>query len=194
MSENTKKRKHEGRFNGRLISLLFVCLLISIFFIPSIKGYAKSKELTKWKSKHYKKYNYQKFSQLRIVNQQIDFNNVNYPFLNAAIFFQTNLVREQFNLPKFKYLRALEKMASMHSKDMVEKNFYSHTSPIKSKKTLIKRSYFFKLSKRLLTENINIVFGIDLKGGDKLYPQDHGRYFSREKTATHTKTYLFRNC
>jgi uncharacterized protein YkwD len=123
-----------------------------IFGIISL-GQAQVK-LHKWTDAHYEKYTYESFQKLSVVKQTIDPDDIDYPLFCAAVFYATNIEREKHKLPRYKHSAALEKAAQDNSEDMVKKNFYSHTSPIKGKKKMSDRLALVGIENVNCAENI----------------------------------------
>lgn len=71
----------------------------------------------------------EEFKNYSPANEIIDYNNVNYYLLNAAIFHDTNLIRQENSVALLSYSRALEKAAQGHSEDMIKQDFFSHDNP-----------------------------------------------------------------
>ena len=111
-------------------------------------------ELHGWSDDSYGKYNSDSFQKLEIVNQKIDIVNIDYPLLNAAIFYSTNLQREKYRKIPFIFSKYLTKAAQEHSEDMVEFKFYSHTSKVRGKKTMSERLKLVGISNAFTAENI----------------------------------------
>ena len=68
-----------------------------------------------------------------LFKENIDFHKIDYPRLNAAVFYATNEQRVKFNLKALEFNIFLEKQASLHSKNMVMNNFFSHDDPVNKK-------------------------------------------------------------
>ena len=111
-------------------------------------------ELHRWSDDSYGKYNSDSFQKLEIVNQKIDVVNIDYPLLNAAIFYSTNLQREKYRKIPFIFSKYLTKAAQEHSEDMVDFKFYSHTSKVRGKKTMSERLKLVGISNAFTAENI----------------------------------------
>ena len=111
-------------------------------------------ELHRWSDDSYGKYKSDSFQKLEIVNQKIDVVNIDYPLLNAAIFYSTNLQREKYRKIPFIFSKYLTKAAQEHSEDMVEFKFYSHTSKVRGKKTMSERLKLVGISNAFTAENI----------------------------------------
>ncbi|MBN2441580.1 MAG: CAP domain-containing protein [Spirochaetales bacterium] len=134
---------------------------------------------TAWTWADYEKYTYKTFAELPEANKRIDFKEIDYPLLHAAIFYETNRQRVLNNRKVFLHSPALEKAAKAHSDDMVTYKFFSHTSPVKGKKTMTQRLALVGIVKGYKGENIADTFGIEYKAGKSVYsPDQNGGYFS----------------
>ncbi len=106
---------------------------------------------------------------------------IDYPLLNAAIFFETNRQRVLIGLPPLEHSPALEKAAVLHSTDMVEHRYFSHTSSQPGQETLEARLYWAGIGRVSAAENIAEAFGIEYEAGTPVYtPEQNGGYFSYE--------------
>ena len=112
-------------------------LLFLLLFLPAVLF--SQVDLHEWDNSFYNKYNSSTFKSLETVNQLIDENNIDYKLFNAAIFYCTNTQRIKHGKKPFKHSSLLEKAAQNHSKDMVTHNFYSHTSPVRGKRSMTDR-------------------------------------------------------
>ncbi|MBN1997510.1 CAP domain-containing protein [candidate division KSB1 bacterium] len=132
-----------------------------------------------WSVNDYARYNFRTFSGFAAARQRIDFNNIDYKLLHAAIFYQTNLARNRYNLPSLQHLPALEQVAFEHSKDMVQYDFFSHISPVANKTTVRDRAALSDIDFSILGENIANVSGLEYQSGRPVYtPPQNGGYFS----------------
>lgn len=132
-----------------------------------------------WSAKDYEKYTYKTFTGIARANSRIDFENIDYPLLHAAIFYETNRQRALHGKKVFAHSPALEKAAKGHSDDMVKRNFFNHTSPVKGKETMTKRLALVGISEGYRGENIAYSFGIEYKAGKGVFsPEQNGGYFS----------------
>jgi uncharacterized protein YkwD len=82
----------------------------------------------------YDQYSASQFRSYGPANKQIDFSQIDYPLLNAAIFYETNRRRGQYGLHPYKHSAAMERAAFMHSIDMARGNFFSHNNYSDSRK------------------------------------------------------------
>ena len=133
----------------------------------------------RWNHSYYSKYNYESFSKSRLAQQKIEFKQIDYSLLQAAIFYETNRQRVINGLSPFKYSPTLEKAAREHSVDMVRRNFFSHTSPVRGKETMSMRLKLVGIKNAYTGENIAILFGLDYESGRPVFtPDRNGGYFS----------------
>lgn len=123
-------------------------------FLFLVKINSAQLELNQWSDDFYEKYNSDSFQKLEILKIKIEKGNIDYPLLNAAIFYATNLQRTKYKKTPFIFSKYLTKAAQDHSEDMVEYNFYSHTSKVKGKKTMSDRLKLVGISNAFLAENI----------------------------------------
>ena len=98
----------------RIISSLIGLLIVS--------GTAHSQTI-------YKELNHTNFRKNRAFNEVVDHEKFDRELLNACIFFATNEIRAKKRRSILKYNYALEKTAMIHSLDMAEMDFFSHTNP-----------------------------------------------------------------
>jgi uncharacterized protein YkwD len=132
-----------------------------------------------WSDSDYDIYDYESFATMPAANGRIDMNDINYPLLDAAIFYETNRRRVRQNRQPFKHSPALEKAAIGHSRDMVSYKFFSHSSPVEGKETMVKRLALVGISNAATGENIAEAFGIEYEAGKPVYtPPQNGGYFS----------------
>jgi uncharacterized protein YkwD len=127
---------------------------IIIYFIFLVKISFSQLELHQWSDDSYGKYNSNSFQKLEIVKLKIEKGNIDYPLLNAAIFYSTNIQRIKYKKTPFIFSKYLTKAAQEHSEDMVEYKFYSHTSKVKGKKTMSERLKLVGITNAFLAENI----------------------------------------
>ena len=126
-----------------------------------------------WNYNDYAKNNIENFRNNKLFNEVIDFNSIDYPRLDAAIFYVTNEMRVKNELPPLEYAPELEICAWNHSKIMVEEKFFSHTNPNNTKReTPEKRAILAGIKNPFIAENIADVFGIKYKANDPIYILD----------------------
>ncbi|MBN1799440.1 MAG: CAP domain-containing protein [Spirochaetales bacterium] len=165
------------------ISVLVLCSCITINY---------SGDDYSWTDADYEIYDFRSFPTQPAVNARIDMDNIDYPLLHAAIFYETNRQREKYGRQPFLHSPALERAAWGHSRDMVAYNFYSHTSPVKGKETMSKRLALVGIRNASSAENIAYTFGIEYEAGRSVYsPLQNGGYFSYELKGEPIKNHTY---
>jgi len=134
-------------FQMKQSALILIAILSCVFVNSQIR-------LNEWSEAYYNNYNSTSFKSLPIVNQEIDPNRIDYLLLSAAIFYRTNEERIKYRRKEFIHSAALEKAAFNHSKDMVNFNFFSHTSPVAGKKSMRDRIKAVGVQYSSIGENI----------------------------------------
>ena len=168
-----------GRLLGALMTLAGV-IAFALVSAPALNAQSASGQST-WAAEDYERYRYEQFVGLPEVNQQIDFENIDYPLLHAAVLYLTNVEREKRGLTALAYDPLLETAAQDHSVDMRDRGFFSHTSPVRGKRTVSDRYRAVGLPQTATGENIAISFGIAYQAGRSVYsPAQNGGYFSYE--------------
>jgi uncharacterized protein YkwD len=143
--------------------LFFIFILINLAVFPQAK----------WNIKDYEKYNNSNFRKNPLFNKTIDFNKIDYPRLNAAIFYVTNEIRINNNLKSLEYSPELEISSWNHARLMVKNNFFSHYNTIdKTHYSLEQRGILAGITNPHLAENIADSFGIQYEAGVKIYILD----------------------
>jgi uncharacterized protein YkwD len=125
----------------------------------------------------YNKYDLSNFEDSPELNQTIDFDNINFHYLHAAVFFETNRIRVKRGLKELDYSPELEEAAQLHSEEMVKDDFFSHYN----KKT---KKYYSPQERVALTgiknaypaENIAEEFGLQYHSGDNVYVLEPGKF------------------
>lgn len=150
-----------------LINILCIVLLVSVH------GKTQVTDL-------YQKLNYNNFREYPAFNDSINFSNINYPLLNAAIFFTTNEIRIKYGRLALRYHPALEACAQMHSTDMANNKYLSHyNQKVSEKKTPNDRAVFHGITNPYLAENIAEEFGLQYSAGKEVYTPAKGVFSYR---------------
>jgi len=134
--------------------------VVVVLLLCGFAGFAQSNP-EHWDAKYYTGYSVQTFKQLPAVQQKISATKFNHRLLDAALFFRTNEERIKNNLPQFNFSIALEKAALGHSIDMVQHNFYAHTSPVPGSQNMTDRLKRVGVDYRTCAENIYNFFDED---------------------------------
>ena len=136
---------------------------LPFLFLFSIVAHGQS-----WKIQDYQRLDNPSFFSLPSLQQNLDFKKVDYPLLQAAIFYCTNEERVKNGLQPFQYSKEVELTAAGHAQDMVNYNFYGHTSPIKFRRTLRDRLNRSGINPKYIGENICSTFGLQYEAGKKV--------------------------
>ena len=85
----------------------------------------------------------------------VEIEDLNIALLNAAIFYLTNIERNNADLPAFRYYNSLYKSAMLHADMMIEYDFFDHINKRKKQwRTPPDRIFYFEDSYRAIAENI----------------------------------------
>jgi uncharacterized protein YkwD len=169
-----------GMHHRILVNLL--CLAAFCCFTVGVAAFAD----TRWNDSFYDAFDAEGFRNYEPAGQPIDFDNIDYGLLNAAIFYETNRVRLKHGKPVFRHARPLEEAALLHARDMVQLWFFSHQNPHEpEKRTLSQRLALFGVEGGYRAENISEAFGIRYTQGTSIIPPERGssifRYYETGK-------------
>ena len=160
----------------KVVPLLLFCLCRALITLHTAEA-----EDTIWKESFYSRYDTDTFPNYVYAQEFIDFKDIHYPLLNAAIFYATNRMRVNHGKSPFIHARPLEEAAFMHARDMVREGFFSHQNPYESKKrTLSQRLAMFGVEEGYRAENISEMFGIRYEQGTMLVPPARGSTVFRD--------------
>lgn len=164
-------------------------LLILGFTLFSLIARAQS-----WTPDSYQNYNESTFYRIEALYEAIDFNQINFPLLQAAIFYATNEERKKAKLTPFAHQPNIENVAAGHAQDMVKYGFYSHTSRIRIKRTVLDRFHLEGLNPEFYGENICSTYGLQYQTGRKVnppYPSGEFTYaFTSKREVIPPHTYI----
>ena len=93
---------------------------------PYLAKVAKYNEASSFEDIRYKDLDWQKFYKLDEANELADPVNYDFDLMNAAIFFATNKYRASRGIAPLKFEPRLRDAATIHSAQMVKKNFFDH--------------------------------------------------------------------
>ena len=162
-------------------------LLVTLVLVPIL---VHSQSV--WNDSLYDNYNYKSFKNFEAAQATIDFKNIDYPLLSAALFYATNEQRVKNGIAAAGHSPACEKAAYGHSVDMVERNFFSHTSKVSGKKKMMDRMRLAGYQGGGAAENIAITFAIDYEAGKSVYmPSQNGGYFSYKYRGTPIEVHTY---
>jgi len=118
-----------------------------------------------------------------ILDEKIDFSDIDDDRLHRAILVETNRARAGEGLPPLSSSPQLILAAKHHAQDMVDHGFFSHESPVEGRKNLLDRCRSAGVEWGAFGENIAISFGIALESGEPFLPPSADQsYFARAKT------------
>lgn len=101
--------------------------------------------------------------------QPINFENIDYDLLAAAVFHETNRRRAEHDLPALRYKQELRDAARIQSLGMRSEQAISHLHPRDAKKTLGDRLDHVGVKGRFFAENVAMVFGIQYDSEQPFY-------------------------
>jgi uncharacterized protein YkwD len=112
---------------------------------------------------------------------RIDLAAIDYPLLDAAVFFATNEIRVKQGLKPLAWSPALEQAALGHARRMAEKNFFNHTDPYdRSRASKEDRGHLAGIANPHLAENIAETFGLVYAAGKSIFPRGNGEFSYRD--------------
>lgn len=152
-------------------------------FLESIEDGRNIPTSGKWREENYEEYTDQTFFAFEPAKEIIDFGKVDYPLLNASVFYVTSRERRKLGMKPFRYSSLCEQAAFGHAQDMVNMNFYSHTSKVSGKESLRDRLELVGITNSTSGENLIASFGIAYKAGSPVYTPDQNlsKKFSYQK-------------
>ena len=168
--------KQKCKLGGYAETFFFVFIFLLFCIVNSLAD-----KNSTWSYTRYSDFSFREFEHYHPATRRISKDSIDYKLLHAAIFFETNRQRHENNVPLFEHLILLEQAAFDHSNDMVQKDFFSHKSPIPGKKTLSDRLALYGVDQGYRAENIAIVFALEYESGQPVYtPDQNDGYFSYE--------------
>jgi uncharacterized protein YkwD len=150
-------------------------VVISLIIILSVSGnlFPQASQ----EKNYYSDLSLKNFRKEQSFHEKIDFENIDYRRLHAAIFFVTNEERAKKNLTFLEYAPELEKVAIMHSRDMNRDSFFSHFNPVdKKKKTPNDRAVLAGILNPYLAENIATCHGLTYVSGTNVFIKGDGQF------------------
>lgn len=125
----------------------------------------------------YEKYTHKNYEDHKPFHEEINLEDINYPLLHAAIFFATNEIRAKRKKTVLAFHPKLEKSAQMHSKDMVQYNFFGHVNPHNNAhKTPKDRAQLAGIENPYMAENVAEEFGLQYQSGSDVYIIGPGKF------------------
>ncbi len=90
------------------------------------------------------------------LSQPIKIDSVDLVLLDWAIFEETNRYRDRLDVKRLRFNHRLQQTAKLHTKEIVELNYFSHTSPVSENRTLKRRIKSAGIRDGIAGENIAI--------------------------------------
>ena len=103
------------------------------------------------------------FFNLPVVRKRITQDSADLPLAEAAIYHQTNLELAKLGKPRMGHSKALQETAHDHSVEMAAMNYFSHNSPVDTRKTPFDR--MIAVGVESYSENIHVRQAMDLPSG-----------------------------
>ncbi|MBN1598282.1 MAG: CAP domain-containing protein [Bacteroidales bacterium] len=140
----------------------------------------------------YYAYDHTNFRDIEIFSQVINLDSIDFPRINAVMFYITNEIRNKKKLPVLKYNALLEESATLHSKEMVKRDFFDHINKRNKKlQSPNDRALYCGIANPHLAENIAESFVLKYKAGEKVYPGGKGVFrYKPEEDPISPHTYL----
>lgn len=133
------------------LSLLLLCGLLLHF-----DTFAQRK----WKEELYGELNDRNFRDFKLFKKRIELDKIEYPLLQAALFYVTNEARLEQGLSALEHQANLEVMAYNHSVAMAKGDFFDHVNPKdKKRKTAADRARLAGITNPSVGENIHATGG-----------------------------------
>lgn len=112
------------------IILSVSCMLFTLFVVAQPETYLykinKYQEASGFSDTDYDSLNWQQFYKLEEPNEIIDPDNYDFDLMNAACFYALNKYRATKNLSPLRYSHQLRDAATIHTNEMINRNFFDH--------------------------------------------------------------------
>ena len=166
------------------------CLILIIVSLSSLTALSQVAE--SFPDSMYSQYNWKTFIKLEALQDTIDFKNVDYQLLNAAVFFLTNRERIKNGRIPLSFSPQLRDMAAFHSSQMAKYDFVDHINRRNFRfSTVSKRSKHFRANAS--AENVASTFLYHYESGTQFYRSWNGKdfdFFTLENELIPKHTYL----
>jgi len=124
---------------------IFICCIFVVSHISAQEDY----------NKHYIDVTSIEFLSDKRLEKQVDIANIDMHFLNAAIFYLTNIERVKASLSVLGFYDKLYRSASLHSEMMIKHDFFDHLNKKQRQwREPSERIFYFDDSYRAIAENI----------------------------------------
>ena len=154
---------------------LFIWPVMALFSIYLLAGYSNAEKSGAGSGPSYYALTPEGFGSYAPSNRTLDFKNIDYPLLHAAICFEINRARTSHGKQLLVHSEALEKAAFLHSRSMARQSFFAHTDPYDPKRgSPHQRMALAGVHGGITAENIAMAFGIQYKDGSPVIPPRGG--------------------
>ncbi len=123
------------------------------------------------------------FARSKRANERFDLANIDFELLSTAVVHETNKRRQQLALAPLRPLTKLREAAQLQALIMAKRGTISHVNPeFPEKKNPVDRFRLVGLTPAFTAENVATAFGLDYKGGTKVYSREENakKLFSYE--------------
>ncbi|MDX2002009.1 MAG: CAP domain-containing protein [Chitinophagales bacterium] len=166
-------------------TVAFLCLLVSYLPItaqvtnvkdkPEVQVNAIVQSYTYFTDSMYATMDWREFIASPLAAIPIDYRDVDYNLINAAVFYYTNKYRESKRLGQLQFSPVLRDAAVFHSLEMINRKFYDHTNPFnRSMRSAVDRTSYFKFNGSAVGENLAWQFLFDYQPGAKFWSIANG--------------------
>ncbi|MBS4014319.1 MAG: CAP domain-containing protein [Bacteroidetes bacterium] len=138
----------------KLVKIIAMVKRVS-FLLVLLLFFQKTNAQDVWDYKFYDSINHTDFREYSIFYQKVNFSKPDYALINSALFYLTNEIRIENDRKPLDYHKALEISSYHHSKEMVEKKFFSHiNSKTKKRRNTGDRARLAGINNPFIAENI----------------------------------------
>lgn len=117
----------------RIFGLTVISILFSMLaqaqrpsaFVQSLPAY---NAFTHFEETNYGMYNWKTFEQSDLANQKVDLSAYDPALMNAALYYQTNKIRQKYGRTQLKFEPKLRNAAMIHCYFMVNEDFFDHVN------------------------------------------------------------------
>lgn len=180
----------KNSFDMNRVGVLVFVLGVVLGCIQNAAAFQPADESV-WSAPLYDEYTEETFDRFEPFAGTIDFDTIDYPLLNASIFFHTNRQRRAHGREPLPWSLQLETAAYHHSRIMAELGFVSHSSRAAGRRSTSDRARLAGITNPRIAENVAQNFGIQYRAGSRMRYGERGVFFyPGEDTPIPNHTYL----
>jgi uncharacterized protein YkwD len=143
-----------------------------------------ARQTSRWSPRMYEVYDYQTYGEFEPFGEEIDLVSIDYPLLNAALFYESNRARAENGLPPLRWNLQLEITAYNHSLFMVDQFEFAHYSGSSARRSPGDRAALAGVTNPQIQENLGINFALDYIENTPFYVHGDG-VFSYDNNPAH---------